>query len=148
VPRPHIWPTGDDDGAVGGGEPEALQVVEAGADEQPSAEVAQVGHAVGAPAALAAGGQEGEDDVVALLVAPGVRADGGDDAGALVAAAHRVVGDRDVAGGDVVVGVAHARRGDLHLELAGAGVVGDEVDDLVLAGCFADDRAAGLYGHR
>ena len=30
VPRPHIWPTG----AVGGGDPEALGVVEAGADEQ------------------------------------------------------------------------------------------------------------------
>ena len=33
------------------------------------------------------------------------------------------------------------------LELAWAGVVGDQVDDLELSGRGADDRAAGVYGH-
>ena len=133
---------------VGRGDPEALEVVEAGADEQPGAEVAEVGLAARAPATLAAGGQEREDDVVAHLEALGVGADGGDHAGALVAAAHRVVRDGDVAGGDVVVGVAHPGGGQLDLDLAGARVVGDQVDDLPLAGGGTHDRAAGVDGHR
>ena len=51
VPMPHIWPTG---APVGRGDPEALEVVEAGAHEQPGAEVAEVGLAARAPATLAA----------------------------------------------------------------------------------------------
>ena len=45
-------------------------------------------------------------------------ADGGDDAGALVAAEERVLADGHVAGGDVVVGVAQPGGGQLDLELA------------------------------
>ncbi|MCO5556202.1 hypothetical protein L7F22_009747 [Adiantum nelumboides] len=128
----------DLDAGAGGG------LLPAGAGEQARAEVAEVLHAGRAPAAVAAGGQEGEDDVVALLeplvVAPGL----GDDAGALVATGERVDADRDVAGGDVVVGVAQARRGHLDLDLAGARLVEFEVDDLVLARSAPDDCSTGV----
>ena len=69
-----------------------------------------------------------------------------DDARALVAARERVDADRDVAGGDVVVGVAQARGHQLDLDLAWTRVVDLEVDDLVLAGCLANDRPARLHG--
>jgi hypothetical protein len=72
--------------------------------------------------------------VVALLEALGVRADGGDHSGALVPAAHRVGGNRHVAGGDVVVGVAQPGGGQLDLQFTGAGVVGHQIRDLPLAG--------------
>ena len=90
-------------------EPEVGRVLPPGAREQPGAEVAEVLLARSAPAAVAAGGQEREDDVVALLDPLVVRRCRRDDARALVAARERVDADRDVAGGDVVVGVAKAR---------------------------------------
>ena len=49
-------------------------------------------------------------------------ADLGDDAGALVAAEHREARHRDAAGDQVVVGVAHARRFHLDLDLVLDGV--------------------------
>ena len=60
----------------------------AAARQEEPAEVAEVLMPAGAPPAAAAAGQEGEDDVVALLVARGVRPDLRDDPGALVAARH------------------------------------------------------------
>src|SRR5918998_361850 len=70
--------------------------------------------------ALTAGGDERQDDVVAFLQAGDVAADLGDDARALVAA-ECGQGDRGGAGGQVVIGVAHARRvhADLHLVVDG-----------------------------
>ena len=84
--------------------------------------------------------------MVALLEALRARADRGDDAGALVAADQRELADRAVAGGDVVVGVAQARGGQLDLELTGLRVVDAELHDLPLAGHGAHDRAPGLHG--
>jgi len=83
--------------------------------------------------------------VVAFLDPLVVRRCLGDDARALVAARERVDTDRDVAGGDVVVGVAKAGRHQLHLDLAGTWVVDLEVHYLVLAGCLANDCATGLH---
>ena len=73
-------------------------------------------------------------------------ADLGDDAGALVAARERVDADRDVAGGDVVVGVAQPGGHQLDLDLARPRVVDLEVHDLPRAGSRAHDRAAGVDG--
>ena len=70
--------------------------------------------------AFTAGGDEGEDDVVALLDAGDVAADLGDDARALVAA-ERGQADGGGSGGQVIVRVAHARgvHTDLHLVVDG-----------------------------
>jgi hypothetical protein len=108
-------------------------------------EIAEVLLARRAPTAVPAGGQEGEHDVVALLDPLVVRRRLRDDARALVPARERVDADRDVAGGDVVVGVAKPGRHQLHLDLAGAWVVDLEIHDLVLAGCLANDRPTGLH---
>ena len=126
-------------------EPEVGRVLPPGAREQPRAEVAEVLLARSAPAAVPAGGQEREDDVVALLDPLVVRRCRRDDARALVAARERVDTDRDVAGGDVVVGVAKAGGHQLDLDLARTWVVDLEVHDLVLAGCLANDRPARLH---
>ena len=69
-----------------------------------------------------------------------------DDPGALVAAAERVDPDRDVAGRDVVVGVAQPGGRHLDLDLALPRVVDLEVDHLVGAGCLLDDCAACVHG--
>ena len=82
----------------------------------PAPEVAQVGVAGGAPAALAAGRDEGQHDVVAGGDAGDARADLLDDAGALVAADDRE-GDGDVAGDEVGVGVAQPGGGQLDEDL-------------------------------
>ena len=66
--------------------------------------------------------------------------------GALVPAGERVDPGGQVSGGHVVVGVAQAGGGKLDLDLAGAGVLQLEVDDLVLAGGLPDNCAAGLHG--
>jgi hypothetical protein len=83
--------------------------------------------------------------VVALLEPLGVLPGLGHDAGALVAAGERVDPDRDVAGSDVVVGVAQPGCGQLDLDLAGTRVVHLQVDDLVLARCLPDDGATRLH---
>jgi hypothetical protein len=72
------------DGLAVQAHPEAAGVVGASAGQQAGPQVAEVLHAGGAPAALAAAGQEGEHDVVAHLVALGARPDLLDDAGSLV----------------------------------------------------------------
>jgi hypothetical protein len=71
--------------------------------------------------ALAAGRDEREDHVVALGKAGDVLADLGDHARTLVAA-ERGKGDRGGTGGQVVVGVAHARRVHADLDLIGDGI--------------------------
>jgi len=67
----------------------------------------RTGEAGEAPATLAAGRNEGEDHVVARLDFGNARADLFDDTSALVAGHDRVV-RREVTGGEVPVGVAHA----------------------------------------
>ena len=68
-----------------------------------------------------------------------------DAAGALVAADHRVR-DRQVAGDQVLVGVAQAARGELHEHLAGARSVELDLLDLPLAAGFPEHRRRGLHG--
>ena len=71
---------------------------------------------------LAARRDERQHHVVAGCDVLDAGADLGDDACALVAAQHREAGHRDVAGDQVVVGVAHARRFHLDLDLVLDGV--------------------------
>ena len=91
-------------------------------------EVAQVLSSGGTPVTRPTGGDEGHSDVVALRHLGHVGPDLGDDAGALVAADHREHGLHahhlehlgrlaDVAGAQVLVGVAHARPDHLHPDL-------------------------------
>jgi hypothetical protein len=120
----------------------------AGAGQQARAEVAEVRVTGGAPAALAAGGQEREEDLVADLEARGVRTDGLDDPAALVAAREGVGADRDVTGGDVVVRVAQARRDHLHADLVLTRVVDLDRRRLVLARGLADERRPARDGQR
>jgi len=75
----------------------------------------------GAVEAAPAGGQPGEDHVVALGDRVHTLAHGGDDPGALVPE-HGRQGVRGGAGDDVPVAVADAARGELHLDLARAGL--------------------------
>ena len=89
------------------------------------AEVAQVLVAGRARRAATARRDEAEHDVVAGRQPADVLADLLDDAGALVAADDRQL-ERQVAGHQVLVGVAHAGGGDLHQHLTGLGLV--EVD--------------------
>jgi hypothetical protein len=89
---------------VGGMHPEGT--VELVADQDPRAVVAQVLHAHRAPAALAAGGYERGDDVVANLEPFHAGTQLPHDAGAFVPARHRQVGDVHVALRDVVVAMA------------------------------------------
>jgi hypothetical protein len=102
---------------------DAVGAVGGGAGQDPGAELAHVGVAGDAHPALAARRQEREDDVVALLDLGDLRADLGHHAGALVAAQDRTPVQRDVAGVDVVVAVADARRGQLHRDLTSLGRV-------------------------
>jgi hypothetical protein len=121
--------------AVAGVEPEALGVVPAAADQEVSHRKSQMYcWPLAQYRQRPQPGEEREDDVVALLEALRARAHRGDHAGALVAAEEGVLADREVPGGDVVVGVAQPGGGQLDLELAGLRVVDDQVHDLVLAG--------------
>ena len=86
------------------------------------AEVAQVLMAGGAARAPAAGRDEPEHDVVAGRQPADAGADLLHDAGALVAADDRQR-ERQVAGDEVLVGVAHARRRQLDQHLTGPGRV-------------------------
>jgi hypothetical protein len=91
------------------------------AAEQHCAAIAQRPEPLQARLALAAGRDEREDHVVALGKAGDVLADLGDHARTLVAA-ERGKGDRGGTGGQVVVGVAHARRVHADLDLIGDGI--------------------------
>ena len=92
------------------------------AGQQSGTEVAQVAHAGLTRRTFAARRDEREHDVVAGRDVLHAGADLGDDAGAFVAAEHREARHRDVAGDEVVVGVAHARRFHLDLDLVLDGI--------------------------
>ncbi len=89
-------------------------------------------------------GQEGGDDVVALLDAADARAALLDDAGALVAADDREAGD-DVAVAQVLVGVAEARRHPADQHLVGLGLVELELGDLPVGAGVPQHRCLGLH---
>src|SRR5262249_14549839 len=99
VPAVGQGPAGHDEGAV-------------------VAQVLQAGHA---RVASAAGGDEREDDVVAHGESVDTGADRVDDAGALVAADDGVGDAGEVAGDEVLVGVAEPAGGQPHADLAGVG---------------------------
>ena len=86
--------------------------------QQPDAEVAEIAQTGLTRRTFAAGGDEGHHHVVARRDAVDARADLGDDAGALMSAQYGEAQHRDAAGDQVVVGVAHARRFHLDLDLA------------------------------
>jgi hypothetical protein len=102
---------------------DAVIAVEGDAAEHAGAEVAEVLVACDAGYALATGGQEGEDDVIADLDLGHPGTDLLDHAGALVAAQERRPFQGDVAGVDVVVRVADPGRGEPHQHLAAVGLV-------------------------
>ena len=89
----------------------AERAVHLAALHEHATDVTQVGVAGGARRALATGRHEPEDDVVARLDAMDARPDLLDDTGAFVAADHGQR-HRHVAGEQVLVGVAHARRSE------------------------------------
>ena len=93
-----------------------------GAGQQPGAQVAEVAQAGLTRRTLAAGRDEREHDVVTHADVLDSFTDLGDDAGALVAAEHGEAEHRDAAGHQMVVGVAHARRFHLDLDLPLLGV--------------------------
>ena len=110
----------------------AAGAVDLRARQQGGAVVAEVRVAVGAGRAAAAGRDEGEDDVVARRDPGDALADLEHDAGALVTADDgRDAGQ--VAGADVVVGVAHAGGHHLHEDLTGLGRVELDLLDRPLA---------------
>ena len=92
--------------------------------------VAEVLLAARARLAVAAGRDERHGHVVADLDQVHTRSDGCDDAGALVAAHEREVGDRQVTGHDVFVRVAHAGEGGLHEHLTRTWIVEGHLLDL------------------
>jgi hypothetical protein len=111
---------------------------------QERAEVAHVGHTAGAEPAVAADGQERADDVVARLQPGHAGPDLLDDARALVAADDRVA-DGNVAGLQVLVGVAQADRHPAHQHLAGLGGVEVHLGDLEVIAQLAENRCLGLH---
>ena len=108
------------------------------------AHVTQVGHAAGAEPAVPAGRQERADHVVAGLEPDHPGADLLDDPGALVPA-HDRVADRDVAGAQVVIGVAQARRHEPDQHLALLGRVELQLDDLPVLAHVPEHRCPGLH---
>jgi hypothetical protein len=112
--------------------------------EQEGAEVAEVLHALRTRRALAAGGDERGDDVVALLEVGHPGADLGDHARPLVAAEHRVL-DRGAAGDEVLVGVAQARGRQLDGHLTGRRIADLDLLDRPFLAYAPQDRALGLH---
>ena len=147
--------------AAHGGDVVALVIVMAGGAvllatrQQRGAQVAQVLVAGRARRADAARRHERGDDVVADLEALHVRTDLDDLAGALVAGHDRELlpahhgGDLGVedhvAGDQVLVGVAHAARRELHQDLAVLGRVELDLLDLVLGVRRVQHRGLGLH---
>jgi hypothetical protein len=123
---------------------EPVGAVELRAVDEEGAEVAQVLHAAGAVRAPAAGREEAEDHGVALgdMGDPGAHAD--HDAGALVAADDRER-HRDVAGDQVLVGVAQPARGELDQYLALLRRVELSVLDLPFLVQTPEHRGLGLH---
>ena len=83
--------------------------------------------------------------MVADLPAGRVRTDLGDDAGPFVATRERQDARWQVARGEVVIGVAQARRHHLEAELALAGSLHVDVHDLPLARSLSDHRTSCLH---
>ena len=98
---------------------------------QQRAEIAQVAQAAGAEAAVPADGQERADHVVTGLEPAAARADLLDDPGSLVPADQRIA-DRDVAGTQVIIGMAQACRDEPDEHLPGLGRVKVKFGDLPL----------------
>ena len=146
-----------DDGVVGeraeqAHQPEvlALRVVADGAvgdlpaDAHQRAEVAQVLVAGRAARTATTGRDEAEHDVVAGREPADALADLFDDAGALVATDDRQL-ERQVTGDEVLVGVAHARRGELDQHLARSGGVEFDVLDAPRLVRFPEDCGFRLH---
>jgi cation diffusion facilitator CzcD-associated flavoprotein CzcO len=95
------------------------------AAEQTGTEVAEVAHTGLTGRTPAAGRDERQHDVIARLEVLDAGADLGDDACAFVATEHREAEHRNATCYKMVVGVAHARRFHLYLDL-----VLDRVADL------------------
>ena len=111
--------------------------------EEPAV-VAEVGLAACAEAALAADREERTDHVVTDREPGDAVADLLDNARALVPADDRVP-DRDVAGTQVVVGVAQPRGGELDEDLAGLRPVQVEFHDLEVLANVPEHRCSCLH---
>ena len=124
--------------------------------QQVGAEVAQVLVAGGALRALATRRDEAEHDVVAGRQARHARADLEHLTGALVAADHRelldpelllrLLGERQVASEQVLVGVTQPRPDELHQHLTGLGRIELDLLDAPLGLRFPQDRGLHLHG--
>jgi hypothetical protein len=125
---------------------EAVGAVELRAERGARAVVAQVRVAAHAVAAPPAGRQERHHHRIAHLDLGDARADLDDPAGALVPADHRV-GDGQIAGHEVLVGVAEPARGQLHQHLTGRGWVELDLLDLPLPAQLPEHRRRGLHAH-
>src|SRR5690348_6721075 len=123
---------------------EAVGAVELRAVDEEHAEVAQVVHAAGAVRAAAAGRQEAENHGVALGDVRDIGPDARHDAGPLVAADDRER-HRDVAGDQVLVGVAQPARGELDQDLALLRGVELDFLDLPLLVQTPEHRGLGLH---
>ena len=130
--------------SVTGGEGE--RSVRAGSGQHVQVGVADVGPAVGAVPALAAGGQGEQHHRVADGDPVDAFADGDDDPRALVPAYHGKSG-REVSRDVVVVAVAQPGVLELHQDLARPGIGERAVDDLPGAADFPADCGAGIGGH-
>ena len=123
---------------------EAERAVGQAAVEDRRAVVADVRVPGGAPAAVAAYGQERGDDVVALLDAAHAGPALLDHPGALMAADDREAGD-DVTVAQVLVGVAEPGRHPSDQHLVGLGLVELELGDLPVGPGFPQHRCLGLH---
>ncbi len=108
-------------------------------------EVAQVAQALLTRRTFTAGRDERQHDVIAGLDVVDTRADLGHDARAFVAAEHREARHRDVAGHQVVVGMAHARGFHLNLDLVLDGVTDLDLLDRPRLVELPDESAFGLH---
>ena len=131
------------------------EVGDLAAGEQECAVVAQVRHALGTGGALAAGGDESEDDVVAGSERRHAGADLDALAGTFVATDDRellepehvggLLRDDHVARADVLVGVAQAGADQLHEDLTGLGRVEIDLLDAPVGVRLPQDCGAGLH---
>ena len=115
------------------------------AAEQARAQVAQVAQSCLTRRTPAAGRDERQHHVVAGSDVLDAGADLGDDACALVAAEHREAGHRDVAGHQVVVGMAHARRFHLDLDFVLDGIADLDLLDRPRLVELPDESTFGLH---